>query len=333
MRVAIVGCGLIGTRRAAVAAECGDDVKIVVDVDERRARRLAKDVDADAARGWQEAVERDDVDVVVVATVNRDLASVAIAALLAGKDILCEKPLGLNAAEAGKIAATAAASSGIVKVGFNHRHKRALVVAKQMLDRGEIGRPFALRVAYGHGGRPGYEKEWRGDIELAGGGALLDQGVHVVDLARWFLGEVCDVAGVLATAVWDVDSVEDNAFALLRFTSGAVASLHANWTQWRNLFRFELFGDAGHLTVEGLGGSYGPQRLLHVRRSMDGSSPSEQTMTFGGGDDSWREEWLEFGRAVATRTEPLGSGNDGLAAARVIDAVYRSAREGVTIRP
>jgi predicted dehydrogenase len=332
VNVAVVGCGLIGARRAATAASAGDVVVAVADLDESRAEAVAAKVGAEVHTQWSDVVSRADVDVVVVATINRDLAPIAVAALEAGKHVLCEKPLGRNAQEAESIVAAAERAARTLKTGFNHRHHPALFRAQGLVSDGAIGDPFALRVAYGHGGRPGYDKEWRGSPELAGGGELLDQGVHVVDLARWFLGEVDEVSGALGTWVWDVKPLEDNAFALLRFQGGAIASLHTSWTQWRNLFRFELFGDSGHLVVEGLGGSYGVETLTVGRRFRDGGAPEEHEERFDVPDMSWAEEWEEFRRAIETATPPLGSGTDGLAAARVIDAIYRSAREGRAVK-
>jgi predicted dehydrogenase len=219
-----------------------------------------------------------------------------------------------------------------VKVGFTLRHHEAIRRAHALVDAGEIGVPVGLRAAYGHGGRPGYDREWRADPALAGGGELLDQGVHLVDLSRWFLGEFAEVAGAVATWSWRVEPLEDNGFALLRTADGRVASLHTSWTQWRNLFRFELLGTEGLLTVEGLGGSYGRERLVHTRRRHAGGVPDEQEWTVAKPDACWRAEWDEFAAAVREDREPLGNARDGFEAARLIDAVYASARGGGVVR-
>jgi predicted dehydrogenase len=203
--------------------------------------------------------------------------------------------------------------------------------AHALAESGEIGPLLGIRAAYGHGGRPGYDREWRGNPQLAGGGELLDQGVHLVDLCRWFLGEFTDVTGALATWFWNVSPLEDNGFALLRTKSGQVASLHSSWTQWKNLFRFEVFGRDGYLLVHGLGGSYGTERLTLGRRRPQSGPPDETIWEFTGADSSWEDEWREFSRALAEGRAPLGDGRDGLAAARVIDAIYASAREGTTV--
>lgn len=330
LRVGIVGCGLIGTRRAEVASATGDEIVAVTDVDEDRANALAERVGATAVPDFDRIADAESVDVVVVATPNAFLLPAALAALGGGKHVLCEKPLGRNAAEAAQLVAAAAASGTVLKTGLNHRHHPALAQAHELAAAGAIGELFAVRSAYGHGGRPGYDREWRAEPALAGGGELLDQGVHLVDLARWFLGDFAEATGMLGTWAWDLAPLEDNAFVLLRTPGGAVASLHTSWTQWKNLFRFEVFGTEGSLAVEGLGGSYGEERLTVARRRREGGAPDEETHRFPGEDVSWSLEWEELRSAIAERREPLGSGADGYAAARVLDAVYAAARSGRT---
>jgi len=331
MRVAVVGCGLIGARRATVARDAGDEVRAVVDLDPARARDLAAQVSARPLTDWREAVADPEVDAVCVSTVNAALMPVTLGALAAGKHVLCEKPFGRNAAEAAEMTRAAREAGRTVKVGFNLRFHPGIADAHRLARSGALGRLAHLRAAYGHGGRPGYEHEWRGDPALAGGGELLDQGVHLVDLTRWFLGDIGRVYGVTSTVAWPIAPLEDNGFALLHARSGAVASLHTSWTQWRNLFRLELFGDRASVAVEGLGGSYGDERLtLHTRRP-EGGRPDEEVRTYPPEDASWAEEWREFRAAVTEGRPPLGAAEDGLAVARIVDGIYASARTGTPV--
>ncbi|HVS84902.1 MAG TPA: Gfo/Idh/MocA family oxidoreductase [Gaiellaceae bacterium] len=219
----------------------------------------------------------------------------------------------------------------VLKVGFNHRFHPAVARAHELAAAGAIGPLLSIRAAYGHGGRAGYEREWRADPELSGGGELLDQGVHVLDLCRWFLGEFSEVHGVVATSFWEIAPLEDNGFALLRTAGGQVASLHTSWTQWRNLFRFEVFGRDGWLAVEGLGGSYGTETLVHGTRRPEFGVPEEERFEFPGADESWRLEWEELRAAIAEGRDPSGSGDDGVEAARLVEAIYRSAHEGARV--
>src|SRR5918999_4004465 len=321
----------MGARRARVAREAGDEVTRVADVSEERAAAAAAEVGSGSTTDWREIARAPEIDAVVVATPNKDAVEITTTLLEAGKHVLCEKPLGRNAEEAAGMVATARTNDRVLKVGFNHRHHPAIARAHELASGGAIGPLLGIRAAYGHGGRPGYEHEWRGDAELAGGGELLDQGVHVVDLCRWFLGDFDRVLAVVATWYWSIAPLEDNAFALLCAPGGEVASLHTSWTQWKNLFRFEVIGRDGYVIVDGLGGSYGPERLTLGIRTGDGAVPDEEAWSYPGGDVSWREEWREFTAAVAAAREPIGSGADGLAAAHVIDALYASSRSGAAV--
>ncbi len=333
MRIGIVGCGLIGCRRADVVHQSlADRLVIVADVDGGRAKSQARKMGCRAATDWRDLVGRDDLDIVVVSTTNNWLAPITIAALQDGKHVLCEKPLGRNAGEAKKMVEAAQAHGQVLKTGFNHRHHPGVWRAHELAQGGAIGPLMSIRAAYGHGGRPGYDQEWRGDPDLAGGGELLDQGVHIVDLCRWFLGEITQVSGMVGTWFWNVAPLEDNGFALLRTADGQIATLHTSWTQWKNLFRLEIFGRDGYLIVEGLGGSYGLERLTLGHRRPESGPPDEQTWEYPGPDVSWQTEWQEFTSAIREQRQPLGNGHDGYQAARVIDAIYESARTGRVVR-
>ncbi len=196
-----------------------------------------------------------------------------------------------------------------------------------MVDEGKIGKVFNIRARYGHGGRAGMEKEWRASKDLCGGGELLDQGVHVIDLIRWFGGEINEVYGKVETKFWDME-VEDNAFAILKTSNNVSASFHVSWTNWKNIFSFEIFGTEGYLRIEGLGGSYGQETLEFGKRKKEGGRPDIEIFEFPPEDVSWVKEWEEFKRACAERREPIGSGYDGLKANEVIEAIYRSDEEG-----
>jgi predicted dehydrogenase len=317
---------MIGRRRASeAAASAHSTCAMVADPNGAAASELAGATGAQATPDWRRIVERPDVDAVVVATPNGYLAEIAIGALEAGKHVLVEKPMGRNLAEAERIRAAACAAARIVKIGFNHRYHPAIVEARRRVRDGVIGEIINIRCRYGHGGRPGYEREWRGDRALAGGGELTDQGVHVVDLLHWFAGVPHQAFAMLQTAVWPLGDLEDNAFGLFRFPSGAVAALHTSWTQWKNLFSFEVYARAGAVTVEGLGRSYGVETLTVHRRQPGGGAPETEVRSFDGPDQSWRLEWEDFVRAVRGGEGMLGTAEDGVIAMRMIDALYRSA--------
>jgi predicted dehydrogenase len=333
LRVGIIGGGRIGTKRARLAARAGDRIAAVADPDPDCAAALAA---AHGARAFPDAealLAGSPVDAVVVATPHRALAPAARAALEAGADALVEKPLAMTAAEAAALVGAAERSGRILATGFTLRQHPGLVRMRELVAAGAVGEPLCIRCCYGHGGRAGYEREWRAR-RAEGGGELLDQGVHAVDLVRWLVGEIAEVQARLASAFWKAE-VEDNAFLLLDAGRGAVASVHVSWTEWRNRFRLELFGAEGALLVSGLGGSYGPERLTLIERPPAGGSaergfgpPVERTFEFGEpGEGPWAAEWAAFRRAVETREPPEADGRAGLAALRVIEAARRADRE------
>jgi len=180
------------------------------------------------------------------------LAQVAEAAAAAGKHVLIEKPGARRACELDRVADAAARTGALVRIGFNHRCHRALRKAREIFDTGALGDLMFIRGRYGHGGRIGYDREWRAEPERSGGGELIDQGMHLIDLARWFLGDFAHVRGAAPTYFWDMP-VEDNGFLLLETARRQVAFLHASWTEWKNLFNFEIAGRFGKLEVNGLG--------------------------------------------------------------------------------
>jgi predicted dehydrogenase len=333
IRVGIVGAGLIGKKRAEAIASLSANLKvdIVSDIDAEKAAELGRFCGAAPCVDWRELIRRDDIDAVIVATPNKFIREIALAALEHGKHVLCEKPLGRNAGEAEAIWSKAKERGLILKTGFNHRFHPAVRAAKKVADDGGVGRIYLIRAVYGHGGRPGYDKEWRASRDICGGGELLDQGVHVIDLFRWFMGEFDEVFGRVATFYWDME-VEDNAFAMFRTGRGQVATMHTSWTQWKNKFLFEIIGEKGYLVVDGLGGSYGTERLVIGKRKVGGGVPDEEILEFPGPDISWREELKEFTSAITENREPVGSGHDGVMANRLVGAVYESARRNAPVR-
>jgi predicted dehydrogenase len=332
--VAVIGCGLIGRRRAQVAAAHeGTRLRVVADSDADRARSLSHAFAPDRCedmRAWRHAVEREDVAIVVASTSNGSLADIAIAALEAGKHVLMEKPMGRNHAEAQRIAQASAVSAGTLQIGFNHRQHPGIRRAAELVRSGAIGPLISIRARYGHGGRPGLEREWRSSVEEAGGGELLDQGTHIADLVHWLAGMPATAYALTRTAAWPIEPLEDNAYGLLSFEDGVVAQLHVSMTQWKNLFSFEVHGQGGAVTVEGLGGSYGVERLTHVERAH-GGAPNVHEERFDGEDRSWSLEWDAFIASIRAGTAASPGAADGAAAMRIIDALYRSADAGASV--
>ncbi len=330
-KVGIVGAGRMGRRRA-VTAQAHPSSAVVLIYDERAAAaaELAAECGVPVAASWEELVAAD-LDIAVVATTHDALTPISTAALLAGKHVLCEKPLGRNPQEARRAVAAAERSGRVLKVGYNHRYHPAVQKLHEVCTAGEIGPLLSIRARYGHGGRPGYDREWRTSLEKAGGGELLDQGAHLIDLAKWLLGDFAEVTGYAETHFWD-SPVEDNAFGLFRTATGQIASLHASWTQWKNLFSFEVFGRDGYVCAEGLGGAYGPERAVVGRRNPQGGAPDIKRFDYPDEDRSWELEWADFLRGVAGAGTPQALGREALGTIEWIYRLYRAAAEGRSVR-
>ena len=331
--VALIGAGPFGTKRArAVAGHPQSRLVVVADSVRERAQALASECGCDAETDWQRAVGRSDVDAVIVSTPTTVLAEISLFAIRSGKHTLAEKPFARASEEARTPVEVARASGVHLKVGYNHRYHPAIRRAHELFRQDSIGRPIFLRCIYGHGGRPGYDREWRARTELSGGGQLLDQGVHLLDLLRWFAGEFREAAAMISTAFWPVAPAEDNVFALLRSNEGAVAELHGSWTEWKNTFRFEVFGERGYLRVNGLGGSYGPETLCLGVREKLGEVPREQLLEFPGPDASLAREWEAFAGVIMNGGQVESDGLDALQTLLLAEAIYRAAKEGRTAR-
>ena len=327
MNVAIVGCGLVGQKRANALA--GARLVACADVAPERARALGEHRGAAVTSDWKELLRRDDVDIVLVATINSLLAEIAAAALDAGKHVLVEKPAARNVAELDALIAAEQRSGRIARVGFNHRQHPALLKAKELVDSGALGELMFVRGRYGHGGRVGYEQEWRANPALSGGGELIDQGVHLIDLARWFLGDFAHVDGLAQTLFWDMP-VDDNAFLLLRTADERTAFLHVSCTEWKNLFSLEIYGRHGKLQIDGLGGSYGVERLTYYRMLPEMGPPESTQWEFPGPDRSWELEFAELLDDIRQNRRPAASLSDARAVLTIVERVY--ARSGYDFR-
>ncbi|MCC7124483.1 MAG: Gfo/Idh/MocA family oxidoreductase, partial [Acidobacteria bacterium] len=345
--VAIVGCGLIGRKRAAALP--GGHLVACADLDLARAEALARSYRSDgtsvpsatsgaasaggdrsvasapapvAVPRWEDAVTRTDVDIVVVATTNDALAAVTKGALDAGKHVLVEKPAARTVAEVEPLIDIARAKDLRVRVGFNHRYHPALQKAHEIITSGALGPLMFMRGRYGHGGRVGYDREWRANPALSGGGELIDQGVHLIDLSRWFLGDFPTVDGFAATYFWDMP-VDDNAFLTLRTATGQAAFLHVSCSEWKNLFSLEVYGRDGKLAIDGLGGSYGVERLTWYQMLPEMGPPDTTSWEYPRGDRSWALEFAAFVQDIDAVREPDPGLRDARAALLIVEDIYR----------
>ncbi|MCK5241110.1 Gfo/Idh/MocA family oxidoreductase [bacterium] len=327
MKVGIIGTGLQANRRLpSIEQHISCKVDAITGLVSEEAKNISKIYGARYIMNWERLVTDDKLNIIVICTPPYVHFDIAKTALEAGKHVLCEKPLTMNSADAQKLVTIANKNNVLLKCGFNHRHHPAIQKAYQLVSNGAIGKPITGRSLYGICGRQGCEQEWRSNPNYAAGGQFMEQGIHVIDLFRWFVGEFDSVSADIATHVFPIEPLEDTATALLHRRDGVTVTIHSSITQWRNRFRFELYGTQGYVEITGLGGSYDLQQLRFGKRNPDVPF-SEEIIDYRGSDKSWVSEWNHFMDAILHHAPMIGTGTDGVAASHIVESAYLSAKE------
>jgi predicted dehydrogenase len=322
--VGIIGCGLIGNKRAKVL---GKNAKLLAcaDINIKNSTDLAAQYNAKYFSKWEDLLLIKEIDIVIISTLHDSLSKIGIEAIKAKKHVLVEKPAAKNSKELIKFINSIKGKKQKVHVGFNHRFHRAIIKAKQLVDKGAIGDLMFLRARYGHGGRVGYDKEWRANPKISGGGELIDQGPHLIDLSRLFLGEFTDVSGFACTYFWDMP-VDDNAFLTLKTSDKKTAFLHVSCTEWKNIFSMEIYGKKGKIDISGLGGSYGLEKITFYKMSKKMGPPETFSWEFPMEDNSWELEFEEFCNEIKNNKLPASNLNDALEAMKIIEKIYKDSK-------
>lgn len=325
-RVGLVGCGEIGKLRAAAIKRSPElELVAVSDLDPGRARTVSASYGGAVVADWRELVQLDDLDAVVISTPPHLHAEMCIEALEAGKHVLSEKPLARTAEECREILAVAERCNRFVATGFNYRFYPSIEKARALLDAGVIGELDHIRSYSGYSAKD-HNHPWLHDVAVMGGGALRDNGIHLIDLTHYFLGDVEEVKGFALDTVWDFKGCEDNGFALLRSKAGKVASLQASWTEWRGYrFVIEIYGTLGCIRAScfpmltqvvsstELGGRTKRKRyffpLVHLREHLH----SYRWVVI----QSFIQELDAFARAIRGDSTAIATGFDGLRAVEI----------------
>ena len=306
LRVGVLGCGQIGAKRAQALAP-QDMLVACCDLNTAAAEDLAARHGAHVCLTPQQLLGLD-CDVVIVAAVHDQLAGLVEQSLAAGAHVLVEKPAAISAAQIDRLLVCQRISGRQVKVGFNHRFHPGIARAVEEVHSGRHGELMHVRARYGHGGRPGYDREWRAQPARSGGGELIDQGMHLLDLTNWLAGPLPLHSALLRTQFWDAE-VEDNAALLLGepgLRTAPWAMLHVSWTEWKNLFSLEIYCHTAKIQVDGLVRSYGPQRLRIYTMGPELGPPALEEIHYPAEDGSWTAEWEHFAEAiVAADGRPL----------------------------
>lgn len=328
LRAGIIGYGYMGQIRRRNIAD-HPDLELAGICDPCCLEAIAS-LNVPTFHRWEDLVAAD-LDVVFVCTPNNLIPEVAVRALHSGRHVFCEKPPGRSLADIQRIRAAEQANPGTtVLFGFNHRHHPGITDAKALIDSGALGEIFTLRGVYGKDGGYQYHKSWRNDPAVGGGGILLDQGIHMLDLFRLFVGDFEEIVGMRSITAFDIP-VEDNAMLLLRTARGQLAELHSSATSWKHTFRLEIGCENGYVMISGLlskTGSYGRETLIVGRRPAPGQrtalgNPREETIYYDV-DSSWDIEVAHLVECIRQgKPAERGTSLDALKVMEIVDRVYR----------
>lgn len=337
MRFAIVGAGAIANlRKMAINSLSGSTLAGVFDIDAARAQALAGTATVFAS--VDQMLASDAVDTVIICTPPDTHADIAIAALAAGKHVIVEKPMAHTLDACQQMIAAARQHGRVLTVGFNHRYFPAIKDLRAAVTSGEIGELSHVRGYTGHAGLAEFKAQWMYDKDVMGGGALLDNGIHMIDLMRHVMGPVDSVYGKALSRAWQLGQVEDNGYAILTGANGVIGTLGASWTEWKGYhFYLEAYGSKGMarayyapmmsmvITMDRPGGARRKRRNFYlpliVKEKLKGwQSTAAQTLA---------EEITDF-IALTKAQDPgrIARAEDGLRAIEIAQAVYRSSETG-----
>lgn len=320
MKIGILGCGLIGKKRGLQVHP--HKILGVFDPDKARCEKLALELSTESFPS-AEALLASDIDIVLIAVPNNLLAPLAKMAIQNGKHVLVEKPAGISVSEIESLMTLAKANGVSVKVGFNHRFHPALLKTKELIDSGALGELMFLRARYGHGARLGYEKEWRCHAPTSGGGELIDQGVHILDLIYWYFGPMEFESALVTTNFWNT-AVDDNAVVTVKDAkSSRWATFHVSCTEWKNTFSLELYGKTGKVLIEGLGGSYGKEKLTFYKMQPEMGPPPFEVFEFDSTDLSWQRDLENLVNHIERGTPLLGDLASALYSLQIVKKSYQ----------
>ena len=325
IKVGIAGFGKIGQLRSKILLE-RDDVEIVGVYDVVKPKKKHSGIFYDS----YDSLINSGLDAVFICAYNTVLAEYTAKALNFGIHVFCEKPPAMKLEDLDKVFEALKNSGKFLKYGFNHRYHYSVIEAKKIIDSGKMGKLLWFRGAYGKAGSIDYNKNWRNYKKYSGGGILIDQGIHMLDLMRYFSGEKFNkVNSYITTAYWDIH-VEDNAFILMQSENNVIASMHSSATQWRHKFLLEMCFEEGYLNLDGiLSGtrSYAPESLIIGRREFEDvtfamGKPKETIVSFEN-DHSWELEIQEFIDAVNGKGEiKQGTLQDAYETLSLVEEVY-----------
>ncbi|MFC1462395.1 Gfo/Idh/MocA family protein [Verrucomicrobiota bacterium] len=324
LKVGIAGYGVVGKRRRQYI-DLNPHLETVAVCDQAFGEDVADDEGVKCFSHYSQLVE-EPLDVLFVSLPNYMAPEVTIAGLDRGMHVFCEKPPGRNVADVESVRSTKEKHPDLLlKYGFNHRYHDSVREALRIVRSGELGELVNMRGVYGKSGIVAFPGSWRAERKYSGGGILLDQGIHMVDLMRLFCGEFVEAKSYISNGYWDCD-VEDNAYALIRDAKGRVAMLHSSATQWQHRFALEIAMTQGYLELRGIlsgSKSYGEERLIVGRRDDSATGTHHEEIFNYLEDNSWRDEINDFASAIVNGKEvQSGTVEEAVATMRLVYRIY-----------
>ena len=329
-KVGIAGYGIVGKRRHLYINE-HKSLKVTAVCEQNFPKGYNELQDIVCFNNYKDLLDQD-LDILFVCLTNNVAAEVTIAGLEKGLHVFCEKPPGMNVDEIIKVIEVEKKNSNLkLKYGFNHRYHDSIREALRIIHSGELGEIINVRGIYGKSRVIPFSGGWRSKRELAGGGILLDQGIHMLDLMRLFCGEFIDVKSYVSNSFWK-HNVEDNAYALMKDTKGRVAMITSTATQWQHKFNLEISLTEGYIELFGIlsgSKSYGEEKISYGKRDdhSDNGQMESKTIKFLQ-DNSWKDEIFEFADAVINNLPILsGTSNDALETMKLVFSIYFNDQE------
>tara|TARA_B100000795_G_scaffold164042_1_gene123388 strand:+ start:3125 stop:4156 length:1032 start_codon:yes stop_codon:yes gene_type:complete len=328
LKVAIAGFGVVGKRRFQYINQ-HPSLKVTAICEQNSFEKSLEYSEINCYKNYKDLLSQEDLDVIFVCLTNNIAAEVTINSLKNGLHVFCEKPPGMNVKEIEEVIKIEKAFPKLkLKYGFNHRYHQSVQKALDLIKSEELGTIINLRGVYGKSSVIPFSGGWRSNRKLAGGGILLDQGIHMLDLMRLFSGEFKEIKSFISNDFWNHD-VEDNAYALLKDEKGRVAMLNSSATQWQHKFNLEISLSNGHIELNGIlsgSKSYGEERITIGTKSKENKNGLMETKTIKFlEDNSWRDEIFEFA-SVILNDLPVESGTsyDALETMKLVFGIYYS---------
>ncbi|MCK4777049.1 MAG: Gfo/Idh/MocA family oxidoreductase [Actinomycetia bacterium] len=329
LSVGIAGYGVVGKRRRTYI-DLHPMLKTVAVCDQKFEGKGIMDDGVHYFSDYRQLIEHP-IDILFVSLPNYLAADVTIAGLENGFHVFCEKPPGRTVEDVEKVIEVEKKNPGLLlKYGFNHRYHDSVRKALKLIKSGDLGEIINIRGVYGKSKIIPFSGGWRAERKYSGGGILLDQGIHMVDLMRLFCGDFIEVKSFITNRFWKHD-VEDNAYAIMRDKKGRVAILHSSATQWQHRFALEISLTKGFIELYGIlsgSKSYGEEKLVFGKKDeADVGTLKQETINYLE-DNSWRDEINEFADAIIKKNKiEFGNSADVLATMKLVYRIYYADNE------